>query len=84
MELNGGKFVVDDHSAHPTRAVVEYYINSTDDREAIKANDGDLLYYKDWFVIDHETRVALGGSRIWMYDGDRNAWDPQTNPADCE
>ena len=84
VDIGGNKTVVNQHG--PSRKLAEYHIDCADDREELKAQakDAELLLYKDWWMVDKATRVALGGSQVMIFSADRNEWCPLSNPADCE
>ena len=84
MDIGGNETVVNEQGS-PVRKVAEYHIDCADDREVLKpgAKDAERLIYKDWWLVDQTTRVALGGSQVMVFSKDRNEWCPLANPANC-
>lgn len=85
IEIGGNETAVDNHN-QPLRKIAEYHIDCADDRNALKAQakDAERLIYKDWWMVDKDTRIALGGSQVMIFSKDRNDWCPLSNPAYCE
>lgn len=81
INVGGDETVIEEN-----RRIAEYHIDCADDRNALKAQakDAERLIYKDWWMVDKNTRIALGGSQVMVFSKDRNDWFPLSNPAYCE